>query len=377
MNIQRRNILGGVAGFTAVRAGAGLLTAARAGAGLAAGAYAGAARAEALPSVIRFGVAQPATGSPPSFSGSSAAITHAKGWLEEEFKKDGVKVEWYFFKGAGPAVNEAVTNRQLDFAMQGDLPALVARAAGLQTRLVAASGIRANIYIGVPPDSPIRSVQDLRGKRVSIFKGTNMHLPAIRLLADHGLSERDVRILNLDTGGYLAALTTKDIDAAIGAMDILRLRDKGAVRIIYSSKGGNPIYTRQSHVLVTEDFAAKYPAATQRVVNAIVRTARWSSDEANREEVLRLWARAGTPYEHWKEDYSGEPLRVRLNPNFDPFLIARYRDAVEQAYRFRMVRARFDVDKWIDQRFLKVALKEQKLENYWPVYEADGRILGA
>ena len=377
MNIQRRNILGGVAGFTAVRAGAGLLTAARAGAGLAAGAYAGAARAEALPSVIRFGVAQPATGSPPSFSGSSAAITHAKGWLEEEFKKDGVKVEWYFFKGAGPAVNEAVTNRQLDFAMQGDLPALVARAAGLQTRLVAASGIRANIYIGVPPDSPIRSVQDLRGKRVSIFKGTNMHLPAIRLLADHGLSERDVRILNLDTGGYLAALTTKDIDAAIGAMDILRLRDKGAVRIIYSSKGGNPIYTRQSHVLVTEDFAAKYPAATQRVVNAIVRTARWSSDEANREEVLRLWARAGTPYEHWKEDYSGEPLRVRLNPNFDPFLIARYRDAVEQAYRFRMVRARFDVDKWIDQRFLKVALKEQKLENYWPVYEADGKILGA
>ena len=377
MNIQRRNILGGVAGFTAVRAGAGLLTAARAGAGLAAGAYAGAARAEALPSVIRFGVAQPATGSPPSFSGSSAAITHAKGWLEEEFKKDGVKVEWYFFKGAGPAVNEAVTNRQLDFAMQGDLPALVARAAGLQTRLVAASGIRANIYIGVPPDSPIRSVQDLRGKRVSIFKGTNMHLPAIRLLADHGLSERDVRILNLDTGGYLAALATKDLDAAIGAMDILRLRDKGAVRIIYSSKGGNPIYTRQSHVLVTEDFAAKYPAATQRVVNAIVRTARWSSDEANREEVLRLWARAGTPYEHWKEDYSGEPLRVRLNPNFDPFLIARYRDAVEQAYRFRMVRARFDVDKWIDQRFLKVALKEQKLENYWPVYEADGRILGA
>jgi sulfonate transport system substrate-binding protein len=237
--------------------------------------------------------------------------------------------------------------------------------------------VRANIYIGVPPDSPIRSVKDLGGKRVSIFKGTNMHLPAMRILADNGLSEKDLKILNLDTGSYLAALTTKDIDAAIGAMDILRLRDKGAVRIIYSSKGDNPIYTRQSHVLVTEEFAEKYPATTQRAVNVMVRAAKWCSDEANREEVLRLWARAGTPYEHWKEDYDGEPLRVRLNPNFDPFLVSRYKDAVEQAYKFRMTRAKIDVDKWIEQRYLKAALREQKLDNYWPVFEPNGKILGA
>ena len=83
--------------------------------------------------MIRFGVAQPATGNPPGFSGNSAAIAHAKGWLEEEFKKDNVKVEWYFFKGAGPAVNEAVTNKQIDFALQGDLPSTVARARGNAT----------------------------------------------------------------------------------------------------------------------------------------------------------------------------------------------------------------------------------------------------
>jgi sulfonate transport system substrate-binding protein len=368
-NPQRRKFLGGMAAALATR-GARL--------GLQAGALAsGAALAQAAPQVIRVGVAQPAIGNPPGFSGSSVAITHAKGWLEEEFRKDNIKVEWFFFKGAGPAVNEALTNKQLDFAFQGDLPATVAKAAGLKTKLIFATGVRSNIYIGVPPDSPIRNVKDLRGKRVSIFKGTNMHLPAMRILADNGLTEKDLKILNLDTGSYLAALATKDLDAAIGAMDILRLRDKGAVRIVYSSKGDNPIYTRQSHVLVTEEFAEKYPALTQRAVNVMVRTAKWCSDETNREEVLRLWARAGTPYEHWKEDYDGEPLRVRLNPNFDPFLVARYKDTVEQAYRFKMTRAKIDVDKWIDQRFLKAALREQKLENYWPVFEPNGKILGA
>lgn len=326
---------------------------------------------------IRIGVAQPATGTPPSFAGSAVSITHAKGWFEEEFKPDGIKIEWLFFKGAGPAVNEALTNRQLDFAVQGDLPAIIAKSAGLKTKLILANGVRSNIYIGVPPDSPLKSVADLRGKRVSLFRGTNMHLPALRLLEAHGLTEKDLKILNLDTASYLAALSTKDIDAAIGAMDILRLRDKGQVRVLYSSKNDSPIFTRQGHVLVDEDFAAANPQLVQRVVNVAVRTAKWSSDEANREEVLRLWARAGTPYEHWKEDYDGEPLRVRLNPNFDPFLVGRYKDAVEQAQRFKLSRAKFDADPWIDRRYLNTALREQRLETYWPIFQANGKILGA
>ncbi|CAG2158377.1 ABC transporter substrate-binding protein [Cupriavidus numazuensis] len=335
------------------------------------------ASAAARPDVIRIGVAQPATGTPPTFAGSSLSIAHAKGWFEEAFKSSGTRVEWYFFKGAGPAVNEALANLQLDFALQGDLPSVVARAAGLKTRLVLATGVRSNIYIGVPPDSPLKTVADLRGKRVSLFKGTNMHLPALRLLEANGLSDKDLRLLNLDTAGYLAALSTRDIDAAIGAMDILRLRDKGAVRVLYSSKNQSPIYTRQSHVLVTEEFAGRYPEATQQFVKTAVEAARWASDESHREEVLRTWARAGTPYEHWKEDYDGEPLRVRINPNFDPFLIARYKDAAEQAYRFRLSRSRFDVDQWIDPRYLNAALNDLSLKSYWPVYQPNGKILGA
>ncbi|MDB5776063.1 MAG: nitrate transporter substrate-binding protein [Herbaspirillum sp.] len=334
-------------------------------------------RAAGRPQVIRIGVAQAGIGNPPGFSGSSAAAANGKGWVEEEFKADGIKVEWYFFKGAGPAVNEALASRQLDFAYQGDLPAIVARAAGLKTKLVMASGVRANIYLAVPPDSPIRSVNDLRGKRVAMFKGTNAQLPINLVLEKNGLRERDLRSINLDQATTLAALTTKDIDAAFGNINLLRLRDNNAARIAFSSKGGSPIFTTQAHVLATEEFANNYPDITARVVKAFVKAAQWSSDEQNREALMRLWARAGTPYEHWKEDYEGEPLRVRNNPNFDPFLVARYKDAVEQAYRLKLSRGKFDVDQWIDQRYLKAALKDLKLENYWPVYQPNGKILGA
>lgn len=331
----------------------------------------------ANPTTIRIVVAQPLVGNPPSFSGSSAAIAYAKGWLDEAFKPDGITVEWAFFKGAGPAVNEAVSNQQVDFALQGDLPSLIGRAAGLKTRIVVATGARTPIYIGVPPDSPAQRIEDLRGKKVALFKGTNMHLPAVRLLEAHGLTERDLKIVNLDTASSLAALATRDIDASIGSQDILRLRDKGQVRVLYTSRTDSPIYTRQSHVLVTERFADAHPEATQRVVKAIVKSAHWSSEERHREEVLRLWARAGTSYEHWKEDLDGTPLRVRLNPTFDPFLKGRYREAVENAYRFKLSRAKFDVDQWIDLRYLNAALKDLQLESYWPVFQANGKTAGA
>jgi sulfonate transport system substrate-binding protein len=334
-------------------------------------------RAAGKPASVRIAVAQPLAGQPPSFSGSSAAIAHAKGWIDDEFRADGIAVDWSFFKGAGPAVNEAVSNQQVDFALQGDLPSLIGRAAGLQTRVIVATGARSNLYIGVPPGSTARRIEDLRGKRVALFKGTNMHLPAVRLLEAHGLNERALKIVNLDTASSLAALATGDIDASIGSQDILRLRDKGQVRVLYTSKGNSPVFTRQSHLLVTDRFAQAHPDITERVVRALVKASHWASDESHREDVLRLWARAGTPFEHWKEDFEGQPMRVRLNPTFDPFLRARYHEAVDHAFRFRLSRARFDVDSWIDTRYLSAALRTLKLERHWPVFQADGRTAGA
>jgi sulfonate transport system substrate-binding protein len=91
-------------------------------------------RSRAAPlQTIRIGVANAPVGNPPMMSSaSSIAVSRAKGWVEQAFAADGTKIEWTFFKGTGPAVNEALTNDQLDFAYQGDLPALIGRASGLR-----------------------------------------------------------------------------------------------------------------------------------------------------------------------------------------------------------------------------------------------------
>ena len=152
----------------------------------------------AAPDVIRIGVATAGGGDPITWGGSPGGVARANNWLEEAFKGTGIQVQWLFFKGAGPAVNEALSNKQIDFAYQGDLPAVVGRSNGLKTRILLGSGVRNNLYVSTPKDSTLNGLEDLKDRKVSIFRGTNGHLVAINVLASKNLTERDIKGVNLD-----------------------------------------------------------------------------------------------------------------------------------------------------------------------------------
>jgi len=107
-----------------------------------------AATASAEPLTIRFGFASIGVDNRPFAGGSPAATAYAGHYVEDAFKDEpGVKVEWYFFKGAGPAVNEAIANGQLDFAWQGDLPSVIGRASGLKTKILLANAAHARCIL--------------------------------------------------------------------------------------------------------------------------------------------------------------------------------------------------------------------------------------
>ncbi len=327
----------------------------------------------AAPATIRIGVAQQGTGDPATFGGSPGATVQQQKLLEKEFARDGIRVQWLFFKGAGPAVNEAIADKSIDFALQGDLPAVLARANGLQTHLVAAVGVRTGIKIGVPPGSDIHTVKDLKGRRVAIFRGTNLQLVIDNVLAANGLDERDLRVINLDTASSLAALASKGIDANVNDYHLIKLQDAGLAKIIYESQNDGLQYTRQSHLLVLNDFEAAHPDVVQRVVNVFVAASRWASDEANRGALLAQWAQSGIPVATWQADFPNGSLKSRNSPLLDPFFVARYQAVAQDALKLKLIRRPVDVNGWIETKYLDAALKAQHLEHYWPVYDAAGK----
>jgi sulfonate transport system substrate-binding protein len=332
------------------------------------------AAAQEKPRVIRIGVASIGTGGRPVVGGGFTSIAADQGALEEEFKKDGIEVKYTYFAGAGPAVNEALANRQLDFAYQGDLPALVAKAGGLRTKLILATSRDSPIHIAVPADSPARSLEDLKGKRIAVFKGTNGQLAFWRFLAASGLSESDFKIINMSNYDGNAALLSHDIDAQVSGADLFQLVDRGVARIVASTKG-NRLLGRLGHVLVTEEFEARYPALVQRLVNVLLRTADFESNPANRIKVFQIWSKSGTSFGAWKQEYQDFKIEERDSPLFDDFYRAHYKRLLQAAIDLKLVRKRFDVDAWLDPKYLERGLAELGLQGRWKPMDADGKLV--
>jgi sulfonate transport system substrate-binding protein len=329
------------------------------------------ALAEDKPTVIRIGYPGAGSGGRPLSSGSTLPTAHQLGALEKEFQADGIKVEWTFFPGAGPQVNEALANRKVDFSLLGDLPLIVGRATGLRHKIVFSGSRFAPSYVTVPSDSPAQSVADLKGKRFGVFKGTAQQLTLNRILEKAGLSEKDVKVIAMDTETQRTTLATKDVDATLSSPWDLQAR--GVARPLVEIKGDAQI-SSVSTVWVEEEFEKKYPQIVQRIVTALVKVAHWQAEEKNRDELFKIWARDGiTPYVDWVRNLDGIRLKDYSSPLLDDYYRGRIAKAVDETKKYKLIRRDVPLDGWIEPKYLNQALKDLKLERYWTEFDADGK----
>jgi len=324
--------------------------------------------------VIRIGAPDFGTGGKSSSGGGLLTIVQQNRWLEEEFAKDGVRIEWHFFRGAGPAVAEALSARQLDIVSLGDLACVLHKSRGLPTRFLVPTGRDVNSYLATAPGSPIKTVADLKGRKVAVLKGTAYQRPFDNLLASAGLSEKDVKVINMDWPSSKAAVVAGQIDATFGGSDLYLLKDKG-VEIALSTKGRGPGFTISSGVLGTEEFIQGNPQWTQRLVRQFVRAAHWASQESNREAQARLFAEhSGSPEIVYRADLEGENLAARYSPLVDEDFVANLQGVLDDGLRLGLVRQGYDVKAWFEPSFVQQALKDLKLDKQWKARDAQGKV---
>ncbi len=323
----------------------------------------------ANPKEIRISVSGAGEGGKPRVGGSFVATAHARGVLEQEFKKDGIKVTWLFFPGAGPATNEALANGKVDFALHGDLPSLVGRSTSLKNKVLFSTGRFGPTYVVVPADSNAKSLADLKGKKFSVFKGTNGQIVYNRVLKKYGLTERDVRTISQDGYSARTSLATGDIDATITSPFSLVFRGVAKTLIEIKDPKVSPI----AHFWVTESFEKQYPEITQRVVTTLIKQAKWSSEEANRVAQYKLWAQSGIPLVDYQKTWDGWNLKYRTTPLLDEFHRAQIDEALKIAKEAKLIRRDVDTKTWYEPKYLNNALKDLNLQNYWRAFNANGQ----
>ncbi len=329
--------------------------------------------ADPAPAVIRFGevggVNVSSIGGRPQGTGLVALASHL-GFFEQEFGPNGPKIEQIFFAGTGPAQNEAMAQGAIDFGSWGGLPNVI----GLSSRIPAhvlmtrrAGGAGNNYYIAVRPDSPYRTIADLKDKRISVSIGTNPYYSLITLLKDRGLSDKDVKLVNIQSNEAVVAFKAGSLDAVFGGVNLLLLRDKGEVRILEDTRSERRSQSI-SGFIVNDAFEKKYPEAVAKVVKVLVKTAHWASEEPNREALLKFVSERTYTFDYIKHDYDGS-LVQRHNPLLDDWAVEAYRQLAGFAAEHRLIRKPVETDVirgWFKPQYLEAALRDLGLENYWP-----------
>jgi sulfonate transport system substrate-binding protein len=321
--------------------------------------------AEAKPTVIRLASPLVGSGNRPVGYGSYYATTQTLGLLEKEFQKDGIKVQWNNFKGAGPAINESYANGLVDITWLGDLPALIGKASRLDTKLIAIGGTHDNTYLAVPPSSQAKTWADLKGKRIGFFRGTSLHLALYQIIKKYGLTEKDFRFVNVDGAVGYAALASGDLDAIFSNQSLFPVVDRGIAKIIYSSKKEPTNLQSSGYVLVSSKFEQKYPETVQRVVNVLVKQAAWESEQKNREALFKLWSKSGLSYSTFVRANEGVDLKQHSDPVIDAASISLLKQKLKAGQDLKLIRGNIDVDTWVEPKYVNNAIKSLNLQNVW------------
>lgn len=141
------------------------------------------------------------------------ALAKRRGALEKRLADQGITVSWSEFT-SGPPLLEALGAGALDFGATGDVPPLFAQAAGGALYYVGIyRGSPAGSAILVRKDSPIKTLDDLKGKKVAFKRGSSAHNVTVKVLRKAGLKPEDVQQVDLAPPDAAAAFKNGSIDA--------------------------------------------------------------------------------------------------------------------------------------------------------------------
>ncbi|MBL0878821.1 sigma-54-dependent Fis family transcriptional regulator [Serratia ureilytica] len=200
-------------------------------------------------------------------------VLKARQSLEQHFAAQRISVLWSEFP-AGPQLLHALDGDEIDFGTTGEVPPIFAQAQG-----------NALVYVGfeppapqsvamvVPQDSPIRSAADLRGKRIALNKGSNVHYLLLQMLDEQGMTLNDVRIVYAPPKYPLSATDLQAVDAWM-MWDPL-LSDAQRSRELRVIADGTQRVLNQQFYLARREFAERSGDLLQPLMQALQHTGRY------------------------------------------------------------------------------------------------------
>jgi sulfonate transport system substrate-binding protein len=258
--------------------------------------------------------------------------------IEKQLKPLGLTVRWNQF-ATGPQLLEALNAGRLDFGHTGEAPPIAAQAAGASLLYVGSQPPNPEgEAILVPPDSPLRGIADLKGKKIAFNKGSNVHYFVVKALEKAGLNYTDVEPVFLPPADARAAFERKNVDAwAIWDPFFAAAQYATDARILTD---GQDIVANREFFLSSQRFAQTYPDRLQIILEVIGETARWAQPRP-KEVAALISPLVGIDVEVLAR--VSERTSYGLNP-ITPEVVAYQQELADTFHRLELIPKQIDVE---------------------------------
>jgi len=220
-------------------------------------------------------------------SSTLIAVLKAQGALERELAPLGVKLTWHEFASGLPLL-EALNLDNVDFSADvADTVPVFAQAAGAQLTFVAQEAPSPTAQaIVVRTDSPVKTLGDLKGRKVGVAKGSGGHYLLLAALDKAGVSLSDIQVAYLTPADGRAAFEKGAIDAwVIWDPFLSAVQRQSGVRVLADGSG---IASYQRYYLASTKFAQARPEVLRVIYAALDKTGKWV--KSNPKEAAELLA---------------------------------------------------------------------------------------
>ena len=201
-------------------------------------------------------------------------LLKAKGSLEKRLAEQGIEVQWTEFPG-GPQLLEGLNVGSIDFGTTGEAPPIFAQAAGADLLYVAHEPpAPTSEAILVPKDSSLKSVSELKGKKIALNKGSNVHYLLVRALEDAGLKYSDIQPVYLPPADARAAFERGSVDAWV-IWDPFQAAAEHQLQA-RTLRNGEGLVANHQFYLAARPYAEKHPEVVSVLVEEIRGIGEWT-----------------------------------------------------------------------------------------------------
>jgi sulfonate transport system substrate-binding protein len=213
--------------------------------------------------------------------------------LEKQLQAHQARAEWIEFP-AGPPLLEAMRAGAVDIGYTGETPPVFAQAGGVPLVYAAADPPSPESEaIVVPKGSQLQTLADLKGKRVALNRGSNVHYLLVKALESVKLTLQDLSVVYLAPADARSAFDSGQVDAWVIWDPFLAAAELNGARTLRDGKG---LVQNDFFYLVRREFGEREPELVHSVLEEYRSLSEWAGGHA--EEASRLLAQSsGVAYE--------------------------------------------------------------------------------